>query len=73
LVIDTGPGVRYPDQKRIFRLDTSTREEGHGWGLFISRNLVEIMRGRLRLVGSLRFIGSVFAVELPMFSSGGAK
>jgi signal transduction histidine kinase/predicted RNA-binding protein with RPS1 domain/DNA-binding NarL/FixJ family response regulator len=73
LVIDTGPGIRYPDQKRIFRLDTTTREEGYGWGLFISRNLIEIMRGRLRLVDSLRFIGSAFAVELPSFSaSGGA-
>lgn len=71
LVIDTGPGISYPDQKRIFRLDTTTREEGHGWGLFISRNLVEIMRGRLRLVNSVRFVGSVFAVELPSFSSRG--
>lgn len=71
LVIDTGPGIRYRDQKHIFRLDTTTREKGHGWGLFISRNLVEIMRGRLRLVGSVRFIGSAFAVELPAFSSNG--
>ncbi len=71
LVIDTGPGVRYPDRKRIFRLDTTTREKGHGWGLFISHNLVEILHGRLRLAGSVRFIGSVFAVELPSFASRG--
>jgi signal transduction histidine kinase len=68
LVLDTGPGIPYPDRKRIFLLDTTTREEGHGWGLFISRNLAELMHGRLRLAGSLRFIGSAFAVELPSFS-----
>lgn len=65
LVIDTGPGVRYPDRERIFRLDTTSRKEGHGWEMFISRNLTEMMHGRLRLVGSLRFIGAAFAVELP--------
>ena len=73
LVIDTGPGVRYPERKRIFRLDTTSRKEGHGWGLFLSRNLVEFMHGRLRLAGSVRFVGSAFAVELPSFPSRGAQ
>ncbi len=74
LVIDTGPGIRYPDQKHLFVLDATTRDKGHGWGLFICRNLTEILRGRLRLVGSLRFVGSAFALELPSFASrGGAQ
>lgn len=65
LVIDTGPGIHYHRQEEIFLMDTSIRPQGHGLGLYISRNLVEIMGGRLRLVDSLMFIGSVFAVELP--------
>jgi signal transduction histidine kinase len=65
IVIDTGPGIHYHQQERIFLLDTSTRRTGHGLGLYISRNLAETMGGRLRLVDSLMFIGSAFVVELP--------
>ena len=65
-VIDTGPGIHYLKQEEVFLLDVSTRYRGHGMGLFISRNLAETMGGRLRLAGSLLFIGSAFVVELPL-------
>lgn len=67
LVADTGPGIHYYQQRRLFQLDVSDREAGHGLGLFISRDLIENMGGRLRLVDSLMFIGSLFAIELPVF------
>jgi len=67
-VVDTGPGVHYHKQQRIFLLDTSTRSRGHGLGLFISRNLMEMMGGRLYLDDSLLFIGSSFVVELPLIA-----
>jgi signal transduction histidine kinase/predicted RNA-binding protein with RPS1 domain/DNA-binding NarL/FixJ family response regulator len=70
-VIDTGPGIHYHRQEEIFLMDTSIRRKGHGLGLYISRNLMEIMGGRLRLVDSLMFIGSVFVVELPAFVASG--
>lgn len=65
LVIDTGPGIHRHQQEDIFLLDTSNRYRGHGLGLFISRNLIETMGGRLRLLRSILFVGSVFCVELP--------
>jgi signal transduction histidine kinase len=64
-VIDSGPGIHYHDQERIFMLDTSTRATGQGLGLFISRNLAESMGGQLHLVDSLIFLGSAFLIELP--------
>ena len=71
IVIDTGPGIHYQQRQRIFLLDTSTRQRGHGLGLFISRNLAETMGGRIHLADSLMFIGSAFVVELPSFSADG--
>jgi signal transduction histidine kinase len=66
-VMDTGPGIHYHHQQHLFQMDVSTREGGHGLGLFISRNLVESMGGRLRLVDSLMFIGSLFVIEVPLY------
>ncbi|MEM7130532.1 MAG: S1 RNA-binding domain-containing protein [Chloroflexota bacterium] len=63
-VIDSGPGISRHRQEEIFRLDTSSRAEGQGLGLFISRNLVESMGGDVRLVDSVMFMGSAFAVDL---------
>lgn len=65
IVTDTGPGIHYHQQEEIFLLDTSTREEGHGLGLFISCNMAERMGGRVRLIDSLIFLGSAFVIELP--------
>jgi signal transduction histidine kinase len=64
IVMDTGPGIHYQDQERIFMLDISTRQIGQGLGLFISRNLAESMSGRLRLIHSTIGYGSIFMVEL---------
>jgi signal transduction histidine kinase len=71
VVVDTGPGIHRYRWKDIFLLDTSTREEGHGLGLFISRNLAENMGGTVRLVDSVVFLGSAFLVELPRFNGNG--
>lgn len=67
LVVDTGPGIHYQQQESIFLLDTTSRQEGHGVGLYHSRNLIETMGGRIRLIDSLMFIGSAFVIELPAF------
>jgi len=72
-VIDTGPGVHYKDQERIFLLDTTTREEGQGLGLFISRNLMQVMKGQLDLTDSVIFTGSSFVIGLQAFSGNGEQ
>jgi signal transduction histidine kinase/CheY-like chemotaxis protein/predicted RNA-binding protein with RPS1 domain len=65
VVMDSGPGVPFPDRERIFRLGVSTRREGHGLGLYISRHLMETMHGRLEWVDSIRLWGSAFAIVFP--------
>lgn len=66
LIIDTGPGISYSFQQKIFSLGTSTREEGYGLGLYISRNILQAMGGNLCLLDSIIFVGSVFVIEFPI-------
>jgi len=46
-VIDNGPGVPPEDLVRVFELQRSSKPQGAGMGLSISRNIVEAHRGRL--------------------------
>jgi len=69
-VKDEGIGIPEPDQARIFerfvRLDPAQASGvgGTGLGLYISRELVNRMHGRIS-VTSRRGAGSIFTVELP--------
>jgi len=63
-VIDNGPGIHYRNWETIFTQGYSGRG-GSGLGLYISRNLVQRMGGRLILLDSILFSGSVFAIRLP--------
>ncbi len=65
-VLDTGPGVRHEQQHKVFRAGETSRRDGQGLGLFISKNLVEAMSGEIALVDSIRFCGSVFGFYLPI-------
>ncbi|HEV3471620.1 MAG TPA: ATP-binding protein, partial [Actinomycetota bacterium] len=71
MVTDEGPGVPRADQDRIFerfiRLgDVLTREtQGAGVGLFIAKNAVEAMDGRI-WVESEPGQGATFHVEIPL-------
>ncbi len=68
-VTDAGPGISFADQQRIFekffRADPQLRHApgGTGLGLYIARELVERMEGRLR-VRSAPGAGATFVVEL---------
>jgi PAS domain S-box-containing protein len=69
-VSDSGPGIPLTEQERIFekffRADPQLRRSpgGTGLGLYIARELVERMEGRLA-VSSAPGAGATFVVELP--------
>jgi signal transduction histidine kinase/CheY-like chemotaxis protein len=68
-VEDTGVGIPEADRERIFESFQqggrgSTREEGTGLGLTLSRRLVELLGGRMWLKSEVA-VGSTFGVVLP--------
>ena len=68
-VIDTGPGIPERHLAKIFQLYWSTREGGSGFGLPISKRIVEEHGGRIE-VESAEGKGSRFAVYLPIRREG---
>lgn len=70
-VSDTGPGISQADQERVFdkftQLDPSTTKEhsGTGLGLTISRDLVELLQGRIEIDSDLG-TGATFSLILPL-------
>jgi signal transduction histidine kinase len=65
LVEDSGPGVHWRLWEKIFEAGFTTRPDGSGLGLYISRNIVESLGGRLYVAESYINSGTVFAVDLP--------
>lgn len=69
-VTDTGRGISAQDQKKLFQKFSQVKREidehqGTGLGLYISKNFVEIHKGRI-YVESEEGKGSTFAFELPI-------
>jgi two-component system phosphate regulon sensor histidine kinase PhoR len=70
LVADSGPGIPFAEQQRIFEKfyrsgpELTRAQGGTGLGLYISRELVQRMGGRLD-VRSTPGSGATFVVELP--------
>jgi signal transduction histidine kinase len=70
-VADTGVGIPYEDQSRIFdeftqlRAQSGHAQEGTGLGLALTRQLVEAMGGRIALESTPN-AGSTFTVTLPL-------
>jgi two-component system phosphate regulon sensor histidine kinase PhoR len=70
LVADFGPGIPFAEQERIFEKfyrsgpELTRTQGGTGLGLYISRELVQRMGGRLD-VRSTPGAGATFVVELP--------
>lgn len=68
-VSDTGQGIARDDLEHIFqaftRLSSAQGVEGFGLGLAITRQLVDLMGGRID-VRSVECVGSTFTVEIPL-------
>lgn len=64
-VSDTGQGLSEEAKEKIFRPFYSTKPNGTGLGLPISRGIIEMHKGRI-LVSSEKDKGSTFTVMLPI-------
>lgn len=73
-VTDTGLGIPKEDMTKLFhkfsRLDNSytatATSGGTGLGLYISKNLVELMHGKIRVASEGEGRGATFTVSLPI-------
>jgi signal transduction histidine kinase len=63
-VSDTGPGVPAKHAEEIFNAFFTTKAQGTGMGLSISRSIVESHGGRLRVADNLPR-GASFHINLP--------
>jgi|GEM_PF-1115046 len=66
LVEDNGPGIHARLWGKVFEAGYTTRHDGSGIGLYISRNLVEEMGGRIFITESSILGGTTFALEIPL-------
>jgi signal transduction histidine kinase/DNA-binding response OmpR family regulator/predicted RNA-binding protein with RPS1 domain len=64
-VEDNGPGIHWRLWEKIFDAGFTTRKDGSGLGLFISRNIVESLGGHIYVAESYINFGTVFSVDLP--------
>jgi signal transduction histidine kinase len=65
-VEDSGPGILAVDPEQLFAAFYTTKEEGFGIGLSISRTIIEAHGGRLWATNSAS--GAVFQFELPIIA-----
>lgn len=64
--IDNGLGIHRRQWESVFAFGFTTREDGSGLGLYIARNLLESMGGRIYIQESRKLLGTTFVVELPV-------
>ncbi len=65
-ITDFGCGIAPEDRRQLFRPFFTTKEDGVGLGLFVSRILIEDNhQGTIEIVRSVPGKGSTFAVQLP--------
>jgi len=64
-ISDTGPGISESELDKLFLLNYTTKEEGNGVGLYISKKIIEGMGGSIS-VESFLGKGSNFKIEVPL-------
>ena len=70
-VADDGPGIPRALRKRVFEPGVSTKSQGWGVGLSLTRRIVEeYHKGELELVTTEPGTGAAFRVTLPAYEDG---
>ncbi|NIA29973.1 MAG: S1 RNA-binding domain-containing protein [Actinobacteria bacterium] len=68
---DNGPGINEKQKEKIFDMLFTTKPEGSGLGLYISRRLAGSLGGKLYVSHTIRLSESTFVLELPKRKKGG--
>jgi len=68
LVRDHGPGIPELDRERIFQFGYTTKPQGHGYGLFLARRLLEAQGGLMRM-SAADGGGTLCRIELPLIQT----
>lgn len=69
VVADTGSGIPSENLTKIFEVFFSTKSNGSGFGLAITRKIVEGHRGSIRAENNTPNLGVSFIIELPQDSA----
>jgi len=68
-IADSGEGIKLEEQSKLFQpfsqLSSNTGAIGTGLGLWISRHLIEIMKGKIKLY-SIYGIGTAIRIYIPL-------
>ncbi|MDP8252992.1 MAG: ATP-binding protein [Candidatus Kaelpia aquatica] len=64
-ISDTGPGISDSEMDNLFLLNYTTKEEGNGIGLYISKKIIKSMGGSIK-VESVLGKGCSFKIILPL-------
>jgi signal transduction histidine kinase len=62
---DNGPGIHTNLWEKIFEAGFTTRSDGSGIGLYLSRSIVDNLGGKLYVNESYILSGAAFSLELP--------
>jgi signal transduction histidine kinase len=68
-VQDSGPGINEMIRPSIFQEPVTTKGKGGGYGLVLTRQAVEGMGGKIRLIDSQPGQGAIFSIRLPIKAS----
>ena len=63
-IADSGPGIPDEIMDKIFNLYFSTKENGHGIGLAITKQIIDAHNGKISVTSVPG--GTVFSVSLPI-------
>lgn len=65
LIHDSGPGIHSHSFEKIFEEGYTTKENGCGMGLDICRNIIKQIKGSIRVLKSILFVGTTFEILIP--------
>ncbi len=66
VVSDNGPGISEAQMSKLFSPQFTTKANGRGLGLFISRKIIDALGGRIEVRSPGAMMGADFTITLPL-------